>query len=24
VDAVYTKDFSDLLGVRASIVTAIS
>ena len=24
VDAVYTKDFSDLLGVRASIVTALS
>jgi hypothetical protein len=24
VDAVYTKDFSDLLGVRASIVTAVS
>jgi hypothetical protein len=22
VDAVYSKDFSDLLGVRASIVTA--
>jgi hypothetical protein len=24
VDAIYTKDFSDLLGVRASIVTALS
>lgn len=24
VDAIYTKDFSDLLGVRASIVTAVS
>ena len=24
VDAVYTKDFSDLLGVRASIITALS
>jgi hypothetical protein len=24
VDVVYTKDFSDLLGVRASIVTAVS
>jgi hypothetical protein len=24
VDAIYTKDFSDLLGVRASIITAIS
>jgi hypothetical protein len=24
VDAVYSKDFSDLLGVRASIVTALS
>ena len=24
IDAVYTKDFSDLLGVRASVVTAIS
>ena len=24
VDAIYTKDFSDLLGIRASIVTAVT